>query len=227
MKKIIPFACMFLFGTAVYAQLTPEFRLNAYGGYIFDDRVESYYSATNYFNAQIKGSFHWGAGVEFLPGPYQSFELSYYRQDTNAPTTYYDNTAIIDPVKDANFDVSVNYILIGGTRYAPTGTIAEPFFGAQIGLGIADAENPLTGRSASATKFAWSVKAGSNFWVAENVAIKLQCSLQSIVQGAGGELYFGSGGIGAGVATYSSVTQFSLGGGLVFRFKKKLEGDRK
>ena len=33
----------------------------------------------------------------------------------------------------------------------------------------------------------------------------------------GGGLYFGTGGAGAGVSTYSSYYQFNLGGGLVFK----------
>ena len=47
------------------------------------------------------------------------------------------------------------------------------------------------------------------------VAIKLQGQLMSAVQSAGGGLYFGTGGAGAGVSTYSSMYQFGLGGGLV------------
>jgi len=39
----------------------------------------------------------------------------------------------------------------------------------------------------------------------------------SIAQGAGGGLYFGTGGVGAGVSTYSSMYQFQLGGGLTFK----------
>ena len=38
----------------------------------------------------------------------------------------------------------------------------------------------------------------------------------SAVQGAGGGLYFGTGGGGVGVSTYSSMYQFGLGGGLTF-----------
>jgi hypothetical protein len=41
--------------------------------------------------------------------------------------------------------------------------------------------------------------------------------LLSIPQGAGGELYFGTGGAGAGVSTYSTMMQFALGGGLTFK----------
>jgi hypothetical protein len=40
----------------------------------------------------------------------------------------------------------------------------------------------------------------------------------SAVQSAGGGLYFGTGGGGAGVSTYSSMYQFGLGGGLAFQF---------
>jgi hypothetical protein len=51
------------------------------------------------------------------------------------------------------------------------------------------------------------------------VGIKLQTGLISLAQAAGGGIYFGSGGVSPGLSTYSSILQFSLGGGLVFRLK--------
>jgi len=51
----------------------------------------------------------------------------------------------------------------------------------------------------------------------EKIGLKLTASLLSAVQGAGGGLYFGTGGAGAGVSTYSSMYQFALGGNLVIQ----------
>jgi hypothetical protein len=55
--------------------------------------------------------------------------------------------------------------------------------------------------------------------VAQNIGIKLQAQLLSAVQSLGGGIFVGTGGVGAGVASYSTLYQFGLGGGLVFRFQ--------
>jgi hypothetical protein len=54
-------------------------------------------------------------------------------------------------------------------------------------------------------------------WAGEKFGIKLQAQLTSVSQGAGGGLYFGTGGAGVGLSTYSSIYQFGLGGGLTFK----------
>jgi hypothetical protein len=88
-----------------------------------------------------------------------------------------------------------------------------------LGMAIFNIEDPDNGKSASATKFAWGIKAGVNVWASEKVGIKLQASLLSAVQAVGGSVYFGTGGAGAGVSGFSSFYQFVLGGGLTFKLK--------
>ncbi len=142
-------------------------------------------------------------------------ELVYLNQQTTAPTTY----AIpgVAGIKTANFDVGLNWLMLSGNRYMrKPGGKAEGFGGIMAGACFINVKNPNTGVENSATKFAWGLKAGANIWASEKVAIKLQGQLTSAVQGAGGGLYFGTGGAGAGVSTYSSMLQFGLGGGLVF-----------
>jgi len=90
------------------------------------------------------------------------------------------------------------------------------FLGAKNTSGVNQSHN-------TASKFAWGFRLGTNIWASEKVGIKLQAQLLSISQGAGGGLYFGTGGVGAGVSSYSSVYQFQLGGGLTF----KLGGHKK
>ena len=65
----------------------------------------------------------------------------------------------------------------------------------------------------------WGVHAGANIWASDKIAIKIQGQLLSAVQAVGGSLYFGTGGAGAGVSTYSSMLQFGIGGGLTYNLK--------
>ena len=91
-----------------------------------------------------------------------------------------------------------------------------------MGLGVAliNSKDPADNRSKSSTNFAWQLRGGAIIWATEKVGVKLQAQLQSAVQSVGGGVYFGTGGAGAGVSTFSTLLQFGLGGGLVFNFDK-------
>jgi hypothetical protein len=89
------------------------------------------------------------------------------------------------------------------------------------GVAISDIDNPENGNSSSATKFAWGLRLGANIWATEKVGVKLQAQLFSAVQSAGGGFYFGTGGSGVGLSTYSTIYQFGLGGGLTFKLGNK------
>lgn len=216
MKKIAILIFFSLMAVASYGQ---ELRLNTYAGYVFDDKVDNYYTTNSYFEGKILGGFRWGAGLEYqLPNTTKAFELQYLRQDTSAPITYRDASIGGGEVQTTEFELSENWIMLNGTNYFPVSEVAEPFFGFGIGMAIFDVTNPDNGKNDGATKFAWSLRGGSNFWVSERVGIRIQASLMSAVQGAGGGVYFGTGGVGAGVSTYSTMYQFGFDGGLVFKF---------
>jgi hypothetical protein len=143
-------------------------------------------------------------------------EILYLREDTNAPTQYY-NGGLYD--KYANFDIALNYIMLGGNKYfGKPGSSVQGFGGFMAGVGIVnvDSATPSVNFSESATKFAWGLKAGAVIWATDVIGIKLQGQMLSIAQSVGGGVYFGTGGAGAGVSSYSSLYQFTLGGGLVF-----------
>jgi len=197
---------------------TPGLRLNLYTFYAFDDNVDSYYSNTDYYNGTIKGGFQYGGGLEYMMVPQQGVELSYLRLDSNAPMEYYDFSS--NRVKNTDFDVATNYILLGSNRYFGMNPKIEPYGGLQAGMAIFNVENPDNGKSGNSTKFAWGAKLGLNFWASDKVGIKMQTGLVSAVQSAGGGLYFGTGGAGAGVSTYSTFYQFYIGGGLTFNMSK-------
>lgn len=213
MKKLL---VLVLIASSSYAFAQPELRLNVYSMYAFDDKVDSYYSSTDYFRGTIKGGFQWGGGLEYMAARDQGVELSYLRLDTNAPMEYYNRNT--NRVETANLNLATNYILLGGNRYFGTSDKVEPYGALQAGMAIISAENPDNGTSGNSTKFAWGAKLGLNFWASDKVGIKIQTGLVSAVQGAGGGFYFGTGGVGAGVSTYSTFYQFYIGGGLTFNF---------
>lgn len=217
MKKIYLIG---LFCLIYFVSFSQEVRLNTYAGYVFDDRVSSYYSSSSYYEGTIKGGFQWGAGLEYKLPNGKGIELQYLRQDTQAPMVYQDGGILGGQIQRTTFDLANNYILVNGNNYFQVNDKVEPYFGAGIGMIISNATNPDNGRNQNSTKFAWGIRGGSNFWLADNVGIKIQASLMSAVQGAGGGIYFGTGGVGTGISTYSTIYQFGFQGGLVFRFSQ-------
>ena len=212
LRKTI-FAFILLAGLAG-TSFAQNVRLNGYSSYVFDDNVDSYYDPYNYYDGTIKGGYCWGIGAEFLPAPTKGIELKYLRRTTTAPMEYYKNT-----LKHSTFDVNLNYILLGGNNYFKTGGKVEPYAGADIGMALVYITNQESGAEDNATKFAWGLKLGTNIWINEKIGLKLQADLLSVVQSAGGGLYFGTGGAGAGVSAYSTMYQWGLGGGLTYKIK--------
>jgi hypothetical protein len=190
-------------------------KLNAYGAYVFDDKFDTYYTSNQYIEGKIKGGFQWGAGLEVGLQEDYGIELLYYRQDTELPVTY---DGFGGGLSSRTVDLGINYIMLGGMRYLNTANEKiQPYGGLLAGMVIFENKNPKPEEEDSYVKFAWGLRLGVNIWATEKVAVKLQAQLLSAVQGAGGGLYLGTGGAGAGVTTYSTIYQFGLGGGLCFK----------
>ncbi len=207
MKSIITVLLAFTF----IASFGQEKRLNAYGSYVFDDSFDNYATSNSYFNGKIKGGLQWGLGAEFKLPSGVGAELIYYRQDTQAPVNYYNLGAV-----NRTLDVGVNYALLGLQKYIEKDKF-EPFGGILLGAAIFSNKHPAPGEPSSNTKFALGLRLGATIWASDHVGIRLQAQFLSSVQQLGGGLYFGTGGAGAGVSTYSTITQFGLGGALVFK----------
>lgn len=191
-------------------------KLNGYANYVFDDKVDSYYDNTSYFDGKIKGGFQWGVGLQYNFKEFYGLEITYYNQSTSANANYQVPGSIA--VKNGNFDVNLNWIMLNGVReFRQPGGKFEAFGGMGLGVALINTENKANGNTESSTNFAWQLRGGGNIWVSEKVAIKLNAQLQSAVQSVGGGFYIGTGGTGAGVSSYSSLLQFGLGGGLVFK----------
>ncbi len=214
MKKIVLILILTGLSQLVFSQ---EIRVNTYGGYVFKDRVDSYYSRRSYYEGQIQDGGRYGGGIEYLIPERGGLEIQYLRQNTNAPTVYLDDFLTDGQVRQTDFDLRLNWLMVNGTRYFPLSDQLEPFAGFGVGMGIFSLTNPDTRNERSATKLAYSFRGGINLWLVDNLAFRAQASLFSAVQSMGGGLYFGTGGTGAGLNSYSSMFQFGFDGGLVLQ----------
>ena len=194
------------FAFASKAQQHADFRLHGYAIGAFSDKVDSYYSSTDYFQGTINGGLQWGAGIEMKPNKMMGIEFLYNRLDTKAPMTYYDVVK-----KTGTFDAGINNFMLAVNRYFVSNAKVEGYGGLLAGI---------TGfkiGTKTATKFGYGFRLGANILATPKVGIKLQAQLMSASQAVGGGFYLGTGGSGAGISSYSSFYQFGLGGGLVFK----------
>jgi len=221
MKKVVLFV-FFLAALSLSSSATDK-RLNLYGAYVFDDEVSSYYDPyTNYYYGKIKAGFQYGAGIEFMPSAEVGAELLWIGQTTTAPISYMTSNYFQE--QNIIVDLNLNYAMLAVNRYGMSqNQKVEGYGGFMLGALFASAkkqEGAITGDD-SATKFAWGLRLGANIWASPKVGFKIQGMLLSAVQAVGGSLYFGTGGAGGGVSTYSSMLQCSVGGGLVFNLGGK------
>jgi len=185
-------------------------RINLFSGYTFKDKFPVggtyYYGGYPYTYSEgvIDESAHFGGSIEFDVRRNKAIELLYQNQPTLG---YYQGSSSV--LSDNTFDVTVNYIMLGGLNYVPFSDKVKGYGGLNLGCAF------LTG-DAEATKFAWGGKLGLSIDMSPTVGLKLGAQLMSPVQWAGGGVYFGTGGAGAGVTVGSSIYQFGLTGGLVF-----------
>lgn len=211
MKKILLVFALLCSTLVITAQ---EIRLNTYGDYVFKDKFDDTFVNGGFYQGRIEDGFRWGAGLEYLIQGKTAIELQYLRQDTNVPLTYRINR--FEDVEFTNLDLAMNYIMLNSTRYFPVNPQVEPFVGGGLGIGIFNADSPEFSGD-SETKFAWQVRGGANLWFSDTIGLRLQATLVSVVEAVGGGIYIGTGGVGTNISTYSTIFQFSLGGGIVFK----------
>jgi len=215
MKKIVFSVLLTVSVFASFGQ--PGARINLYGAYTFDDGFDVWNDVNTYYNGTIKGGFQWGAGVEYLFNPMSSAEILYLHRSTTVPATFKfgSNTQ----ARTETFDLKHDFIMLSGDGHFTKGGKAEGYAGLMGGVLISNLEAPSLGQSESNTNFAWGARLGTNVWLSSKIGIKLQALLLSASRATGGDYYWSWYGP-IYLNTYSTLWQFSLGGGLTFRLGK-------
>jgi hypothetical protein len=201
MKKVI-FSILAL--AACQAASAQKMGISLQGGYTFQDRVDF-----SYGYGLIHDNAHYGGSLQYDVNPNYSIDLTYLREDTKA--------TLYGTLLNYEYKIAMNHILLGGLRYYHFNPKVAGIGGLQAGATIFTSSDV----SGSVTKFTYGIRLGVEISPSPTVGIRLQGQMLSPVQGAGGGFYFGTGGSGVSISTYSSLYLFGFTGGLIFKFGGK------
>ena len=201
-KRSLLTTLIILFAVTVWAQ--PTITLLTFESYTFADQFD-----TEYGHGKIQDGFQWGGGLEFGLAETAAIELIYQNMKSQV---YYQG---FDKRYDGN--MGINYVMLGGTKYAPVNEKIAGFGTVDMGVAWSDPDSKLAVESA--TKFAVGARLGVRISASEKVSLRIHGQVFSPVQWAGGGVFIGTGGTGAGVTTGSTIWQFNIGGSLNYRLK--------
>jgi hypothetical protein len=164
----------------------------------------------NYIKAKESGQFGLTCGVEVVDDVMA--EVSWFHQGTEIRM----RDVIYSPAESQLADLAMDWIMVGGTTYFPSGNI-RPFVGGSLGVVILSPSNEnfdIVDRSlGSETRFSFAFKAGLNVMLTDVIGLNFQGNMFFPVQWGGA--YVGAGYGGVGVSSTILIGGFS--GGLVFR----------
>jgi hypothetical protein len=215
MKKVMFSALLMTVAILTFGQKGA--RINVYSAYVFDDGFDVWNDANTYYNGTVKGGYQWGAGLEYLFNPQSSAEILYLHRSTTVPTTFKFGSGT--QARTENFDLNHDFILLSGDGHLAKGGKAEGYAGLMAGVLISNLEAPSQGKSSSNTNFAWGGRIGTNIWISPKLGIKLQALILSASRATGGDYYWSWYGP-IYLTEYSTLWQFSLGGGLTLKMGK-------
>jgi len=206
MKRLL----LISFGMLLFSSLKSQhFAITAYGGYNLRDKIE-FGNAYGYINA---GGL-WAIGAEGVASNGAGAEVIYQNQVSHVPLYFY--LAPNVPINEGNDKVGLSYLLFNFLGYLKTGNPNVMPYGA-IGAGVGFI-SPHSDFGSNSSKCAWDSKLGVKFKSGSGLGFKVQAQVMSVTQAAGGTFYIGSGGVGTGVSSYSSIFQFAFVGGLTYDF---------
>ena len=214
MKKI--FLLLVLAGTMTTI-MGQHARLNFYGAYTFDDGFAVVSDANTYYNGTVKGGVQWGAGLQYMFNKQSSAEVLWLHRTTTVPANFKFGTGT--QLRSETFDLKHDFIMLSGDGHFGNGGKAEGYAGVMAGVLISNLEAPSLGKSSSNTNFAWGGRVGTNIWFSPKLGLKLQALILSASRATGGDYYWSWYGP-IYLTEYSTLWQFSLGGGLTFKLGK-------
>jgi len=214
MKKI--FLLLVLAGTMT-TMMGQHARLNFYAAYTFDDGFDVVQDANTYYNGTVKGGVQWGAGLQYMFNKQSSAEILYLHRSTTVPANF--KLSSNTQLRSETFDLKHDFIMLSGDGHFGNGGKAEGYAGLMAGVLISHLEAPSLGKSSSNTNFAWGGRIGTNIWFSPKLGLKLQALILSASRATGGDYYWSWYGP-IYLTEYSTLWQFSLGGGLAFKLGK-------
>ena len=183
--------------------MTPTF------GYMFGGKLRGYNGEIN-----VGDAFSYGitVGKEVAPGTVAEFSWSGMQAESRL-RDFYDFTV------DENFDMKVNYYLLGVTQYWRSGADnILPYGLMSFGASSHEISNSVNIANSTEWFFSMGFGMGAKILLSDRIGIRLQGRFLMPVMWGGGSFWCGTGGCGAGLSVTSGMVQGDLTGGLIFRF---------
>jgi len=191
--------------TQAWAQLPIE--VTGFGGYTFKN---TYPISGGQGIIGEGGTF--GGSLAFGINDDYDVELYYSRQESTL--------SAFSPPFDISFreNGNVAYWMIGGVRnFQALNPNIEFFTAIRLG-GVTFSTKDNTPSNIS--KFAASFGGGVKFFLSDNMGVKLSGNMLFPILNVGAGFYFGGGGSGVGLSTWSPILQFNFNGGIFFRINR-------
>lgn len=179
--------------------------LTPYGGYVFGGTMNGDYGEVHFNDAA-----QWGVMLSIAVNKAFDFDLMYNRQVTDAEIYYFDPYYSIS--YDGSVPLSINYMHVGFTKNFRVNPKVSPFLGFNLGTALFSPEE-----YSDAWYFSMGFNAGAKIYFGKTIGMKIQAQGLMPIQGAGGAVYMGSGGVSGGLGLYSTLFQFGFTGGLILR----------
>lgn len=201
MKNIV----IFIFTLSSIALNAQSYEISAYSGFTFADRFN-----INGGSGRVDEGFSYGASFSYLPVEDYSIDLIFTRIETRGRAT---STGL---GVNINEDISVNYILAGGSRIVNFNEKAAFYSGLKIGAVVISSKRDAF---YDITRFAAGFNAGFKFLFTNQIGIKAQANLFLPITDVGGYLWWSPGtGTSIGVTTATPILQVGFLGGAYFKF---------
>ncbi len=209
--KIRYFLTVLLGVTTIFSIQAQAIEITPTYGYQFGAKANY---GSNYLKVDDSGMFGIAVGYEVRTD--YMLEVSYINMSTELRI----RDRIASPAESRLSDLNADWFMVGGTRYFGNDKV-RPFFGGQLGLSVFSTKNVdldiAPNGLDSTTKFSFGFKGGVVVMLSEVVGINLQGNLLFPVQWGGFYIGGGTGGIGAGINTGTTIVMGGFSGGLVFR----------
>jgi hypothetical protein len=201
MKKIVLLiVTAVIMTTAIHAQ---RVELTPFGGYVFGGTMN-----TDGGNIYFNGNGQYGGMISVRVSRVVDVDLIYNRSDTKGVIN---NSYWVISTKDV--PLSINYIHIGFTKNFRVNPTVSPFLGFNAGTCIFAPKQDYS----DTWLFSMGLIGGAKVYLSNRIGLRFQAQLLMPIQGAGFNVFVGSGGASTGVSTYSTLAQFGFNGGLIFR----------
>jgi len=205
MKGIL-FLAILLLPLFSYSQYTPKPEISVMAGYMWG-------GSTLTVNGELKIEDGTNYGVMLdLPLPQKGITLELFYTRLDSKLNFKSRTLSVED--STLFDMSTNYIQIGGLKEVETGTNLRPFGIFAIGTTIF---SPKTSAYSDQWVLSFSLGGGLKYYISERFGIRLDGRFLFPVYLAGGGFYCGTGGCGAGIGSSPVILQGFIDGGVIIR----------